>query len=384
MYFNDYRISDRICPGYPCIVKEGCPGNNFRQGKFISLIISVLILLSFLLLGSCSEDQISSSRPGPEINSVSDNTTFITDTVTFYGSNFGFVSDSSFILLSNGNKIKSSDCIKWTMILTRFVVPKGIGSGKFAIIIGIDTSNSVYLTVGALPPFEEVLISPGEFEMGSGTGLNDEMPVHKIRISRELYVSKFELSQHLWNCVSDTNPSIYANNSLPVHNVTWLDAVVFCNKISKIMKFDTCYSFIQDEVIWNIHAKGFRLPTEAEWEYICRGGVAGDFGGIVTPGEAAWYNLNSGGKPHEPGQKKANSSGLYDLHGNVREWCWDYYSAEYYTISPIADPAGHGSGTKHVARGGGWNDGNSAIRASNRYYLDSTITSCGIRLVRNK
>jgi formylglycine-generating enzyme required for sulfatase activity len=181
---------------------------------------------------------------------------------------------------------------------------------------------------------EFVKIPPGEFLMGS-TLAADERPPHRVRITHAFEIGRDEVTQAQWQAVMGANPSAFRGPNRPVEMVSWDDVQQFLTKL-------------------NARKDGYRyrLPSEAEWEYAARAGAAGDY--AVDLDSAAWHNGNSGGETHEVGAKEPNAWGLYDLHGNVWEWCQDWYDAGYYATSPSIDPAGPPSGTARAVRGGSW------------------------------
>jgi formylglycine-generating enzyme required for sulfatase activity/serine/threonine protein kinase len=158
---------------------------------------------------------------------------------------------------------------------------------------------------------ELILVPAGSFMMGSTNGSGDEKPVHEVRISQPFYMGKYEVTQAQWQAVMGNNPSYFKNcDSCPVEQVSWDDAQQFLARL-------------------NERNDGFhyRLPSEAEWEYACRSGTTGDYAGDLN--SMAWYRENSGTKTHPVGTKQPNAWGLYDMHGNVGEWCQDWYHANY-------------------------------------------------------
>jgi len=186
-------------------------------------------------------------------------------------------------------------------------------------------------------------IPAGEFMMGSPSDekdrQNDEGPQHKVKISKSFYMGVYEVTQKQYKAVMGNNPSNFKGDNLPVENVSWDDTVEFCRKLS------------QKE------GKTYRLPTEAEWEYACRAGTTTRFSfGDSDSGldGYAWYSNNSGSKTHPVGQKNPNAFGLYDMHGNVWEWCQDWYGRSYYSNSPAVDPQGPDSGKARMLCGGSW------------------------------
>ena len=152
----------------------------------------------------------------------------------------------------------------------------------------------------------------------------------------------------------------------PVENVSWNDAIAFCNKLSEREGLRPYYRSGAEE---QSGGDGYRLPTEAEWEYACRAGSTTrySFGDdAASLGEFAWYDGNSGSKTHPVGQKRPNAFGLYDMHGNVWEWCWDGYEERYYANSPTDDPLGPSQAAVRVIRGGSWDNDPRDARSANR------------------
>ena len=203
----------------------------------------------------------------------------------------------------------------------------------------VEVTNSIGITFR--------LISAGEFQMGSpdsdSDAYGDEKPQHTVRITKPFYLSVTEVTQEQYERVMGTNPSRFKGTQLPVERVSWEDAVEFCRKLSALPAERSA-------------GRVYRLPTEAEWEYACRAGSTmryyfGDDASML--GEHAWYGSNSGSKTHPVGQKKPNAWGLYDMHGNVFEWCSDWWQRDY-TTTTVSDPTGPATGSLRVYRGGGW------------------------------
>ena len=185
-----------------------------------------------------------------------------------------------------------------------------------------------------------VWIKPGTFEMGSPSseeGRDDDERQHRVTLTKGFWMGKYEVTQAQWQAVMGSDPSRFKGSNLPVEQVSWND----------------CQEFIR-----KLNAKGqgtFRLPTEAEWEYACRAGSRTRFcfgDSDSDLGEYGWYGSNWGGTTHSGGQKRPNAWGLYDIHGNVWEWCQDWYGD--YPSGNVTDPRGPGTGTYRVVRGGGW------------------------------
>jgi formylglycine-generating enzyme len=244
-----------------------------------------------------------------------------------------------------------------------------------------------------------ILIDVNKFIMGdqTGNGETDERPIHDVTLTRQFYLSKYEITQSQWKAVMGFNPSQMRADTLPVINITWYDAVNFCNTLSDNEGLERCYSGAGSNISCNFDAKGYRLPTEAEWEYACRGGTTTDFysGNMLFPlcsplddnlDMAAWYCGNSGNNIRAVGLKINNQKGLFDIHGNALEWCWDFYSNDYYKRSPAYNPTGDISGTFRTARGGWWKCNSITCRSSNREYYHPTYSSSfiGFRVAKTK
>ncbi|MBQ5400140.1 MAG: SUMF1/EgtB/PvdO family nonheme iron enzyme [Treponema sp.] len=239
-----------------------------------------------------------------------------------------------------------------------------------------------------------VPVAGGRFNMGTADGEDDEFPAHSVSVD-SFNMSTTEVTQELYKRIMGKNPSYFVGEKLPVEKVSWLDAIIFCNKLSIEMGKRPCYSqnANTDTDSWsganniscNYNANGYRLPTEAEWEFAARGGKNNDtflYSGSATIDEVAWYEGNSDGETHEVATKAPNSLGLYDMSGNVWEWCWDNYSATFYVNGASANTRGPSEGTGKVLRGGSrastYGDGSSVCRVTNRnsaaaterYYLN--------------
>jgi formylglycine-generating enzyme required for sulfatase activity len=193
------------------------------------------------------------------------------------------------------------------------------------------------------------MISAGQFQMGSDS-------VHRVRITKPFLLGTFLVTQEEYARVMDgATPSHFKGDTRrPVEQVSWLDAIHFCNRLSEIER-RTPYYHVDNEHVEIQDGDGYRLPTEAQWEYACRAGSSGNwcFGDDETQlTRFAWYHENSRNKTHAVGQKEPNDWGLHDMHGNVWEWCWDWYGE--YPAEEVSDPVGPEQASYRVIRGGGW------------------------------
>ena len=244
-----------------------------------------------------------------------------------------------------------------------------------------------------------VFVEGGTFQMGSNSGDDDEKPVHTVTVS-SFYMGKYEVTQSQYSSVTGKSSSAFKGDILPSKLVIWYKAVEFCNALSRKEGLSPAYSLNKsrkdsnnknkfDKVRWSVtvnwNANGYRLPTEAEWEYAARGGKMSrgyKYSGSNNPGDVAWNIDNSGRKMHPVGQKSANELGIYDMSGNVSEWCWDWYGS--YSSSSQRDPRGPASGSGRVVRGGNFGSYASYCRSADRVdnYPFSGTSFRGFRVLR--
>jgi formylglycine-generating enzyme required for sulfatase activity len=292
-----------------------------------------------------------------------------------------------------------------------------IGSGKTVTfrgwsLTGADAGNYSLaaqpsnVTANIESMIDMVPIPAGTFMMGQTSVAT---PVHSVTLSG-FYMGKYQVTQEQYRAVMGSNPSNFKSvvagengtpGRLPVETVSWYDALVFCNRLSVLERLTPAYSIsgstdpavwgtvpMGSNAIWNAveivaGSTGYRLPTEAQWEYACRAGTTTAYNtGDTISDNTGWYTSNSGSKTHQVGLKPANAWGLYDMHGNVWEWCWDRYGN--YTSGAQNDPMGASSGANRVSRGGNYNDSAEYLRSAIRGDGDPSFRpiNVGFRLVR--
>jgi len=234
----------------------------------------------------------------------------------------------------------------------------------FAQVESVDESNNRPKQKRIIPDLgiECVYIKAGAFRMGSAeSGPDDEKPVHQVKISRDYWMGTCEITQAQWLALMGTDPSKYKGDKLPVEMVSWHEATEFCRKLTQR---ERKASRLPDGYV-------YRLPTEAEWEYAARGGIRSrgfKYPGSNDPEEVAWHHQGSMEQTHPLGTKRPNELGLYDMAGNVWEWCLDWYAPDYYAKAPKADPFNddYGDKTYRVCRGGSWGLYPTHCRSTNR------------------
>ncbi|MDR1986599.1 MAG: formylglycine-generating enzyme family protein [Treponema sp.] len=231
-------------------------------------------------------------------------------------------------------------------------------------------------------PAHLVWVEGGVFQMGNAAGEEDEKPVHAVRI-RPFMIGKTEVTQQEYQALMRDNPSRFRGEALPVEQVTWYDAVEYCNKLSQKEGLTPVYAWKGDQIHADLRANGYRLPTEAEWEYAAREGKLAAAGGVYPAGadlgSFAWYAENSDGTTHEAALKVPNRLGLYDMAGNVWEWCGDWYAGyEPGTPGLFPDPV-------RVTRGGSWNSEASCLGSTYRHGGDPAkgYSDLGFRVLRS-
>ena len=237
-----------------------------------------------------------------------------------------------------------------------------------ALLAGEPAAKQLNVDLGGGVKLELVLVPKGSFVMGHDRAFIHEKPAHPVTISKPFYLGKFEVTQEQWEAVMGTNPSRFKGAKNPVERVTWNHCREFLRKLNEKT------------------GRTFALPTEAQWEYACRAGSTtwycfGDDAKQI--GEYAWYDANSAKKSHPVGQKKPNAWGLYDMHGNVVEWCRDWHGK--YTAEAQTDPTGPESGQSRIQRGGCWQRGAGYCGCPHRNFHvpDWRDNFCGLRVCLN-
>lgn len=276
----------------------------------------------------------------------------------------GYTTDKKSVTISEGQTAS----ISGTLASNTASSSNGYASSSSVSSDGNDISIPVKNGIS----IEMVKVEAGTFMMGAtsemeeGIATDNEKPVHQVTLTKDYYMGKYEVTQALWKAVMGRKPSFFEGDNLPVEWVSWNDCQKFISKLNKMT------------------GRRFRLPTEAEWEYAARGGKKSrgyQYSGSSNISDVAWYDGNSGSKTHPVGTKQANELGIYDMSGNVYEWCQDSYVS--YVSASQTNPTGAVSGAFRVGRGGGWNCIARGCRSAFRYGYapDDRDSYLGLRLV---
>lgn len=273
-----------------------------------------------------------------------------------------------------------------------------------AYLAGIteESSNKESETITSQPPEKmnrditytqtQVLINGGIFRMGSTSGDEDESPVHPVTLN-DYYIMPREVTFREYDDFAlETGRSLPEDNNWgrddrPVINISWYDAIAYANWLSDQDGLTPAYTIDGSAVSWNRHADGWRLPTEAEWEFAAKGGTYGKqtlYSGSSDADAVAWYKENSGERTHQVGSRESNELNLFDMSGNAWEWCWDWYDSDFFENTNQENPEGPDEGIYKVIRGGSWSYSFYSLRVTNRNwgYPDSR-SGYGFRLVKS-
>ena len=273
----------------------------------------------------------------------------------------GYTTDKKSVTISEGQTMSISGTLASNTASSSngYASSSSVSSGGNEISIPVKNGITI----------DMVKVEAGTFMMGATSEMmnpeDDEKPVHQVTLTNDYYMGKYEVTQALWQAVMGSNPSYFKGDNLPVEQVSWNDCQEFISKLN------------------GLTGKKFRLPTEAEWEYAARGGKKSrsyQYSGSSNISDAAWYDGNSGSKTHPVGMKQANELGIYDMRGNVWEWCQDWYGS--YVSSPQTNPIGVESGAARVGRGGSWCYDARDCRSSYRSFAipDGGSSVLGFRL----
>ncbi len=338
--------------------------------KYLALLI---LIIPFLF--SCSESTTELNTVATPVLSVSGGTYTATQSVTITCATVG----ATIVYTTNGTTPTDSSAV--------YAGPISVAMDMTikAMAFKPGWNDSPVVSADYVIYNNMVSVPAGTFTMGraSGSGYADELPTHPVTLNA-FYMSKYEVKQAEWLSIMGSNPSFFFGDvNKPVEQVSYYAVLAYCNKRSIAESLTPVYSIggstnptdwgvipAANNATWNaatasLSANGYRLPTEAEWEYAARGATNSPdllYSGSNSVADVSWYSDNAGNTTHAVGMKQANALGIFDMSGNVQEWVWDWYSATYYSVSPGNNPTGPATGTLHTIRGGSWEQTSDASR----------------------
>ena len=281
------------------------------------------------------------------------------------------VNGNELIINYTGTLLQSTDAVNWTEIASASSPYKvKISDKKLFFCAKGETSKNMTIPLSDTVSLDMIWIEPGTFIMGSPTdelGRDSDETQHQVTLTQGYWLGRYEVTQAQYEAVMEKNPSKFKGADLPVEKVSWYNAMDFCAKLTDIERAAGRLP----------EGYEYTLPTEAQWEYACRAGTTtalnsgmnlSDKNKCPEMDEVGWYEYNSDSTTHPVGQKMPNAWGLYDMHGNVFEWCLDWHGS--YPSSAVTDPKGSSSGSYRVLRGGNWNFNAYSCRSA--YRFDST------------
>jgi formylglycine-generating enzyme required for sulfatase activity len=272
------------------------------------------------------------------------------------------VRDSSLTLLPNEGTPALEEMVSRALAQIRSNPTSGLiqSTGELAALLKAGDEREFEIAPGV--KIVMCWIPPGEFLMGNADDEDDvdDSIQHKVKITQGFWLAKTQTTQAQWQAVMGNNPSLFKGRNLPVEQVKWNDVCGNDTRsggfLGKLNQFSTV-------------GGRFDLPTEAQWEYACRAGTSGEYAGDLD--QMGWYGDNAGRETNPVGQKKPNAWGLHDMHGNVVEWCADWWGS--YDLNVVEDPTGPATGWSRVSRGGGWQDYEDDCRSASRETSGSTL-----------
>lgn len=379
VYFNDIKATDYLYWD-ATMIKVTVP-KNAVSGK-LKVVIGKQT-------SNLVDYTITVAPKAPKITSLNQTIAQSGQIIQINGTDFGAIKGNSYVMFGT---VQATNYVTWTDTEIDVEVPD-MPSGQVDIYVLVNNlqSNKVSFTIQqkAKPIVETAEVPAGSFMMGSSNpNAGDSYPQHKVTLTKPILVGKTEVTQAQYKKVmNQLNPSRIKDDNNPVEQLTWLAAIDFCNRLSKLEGLTEAYTVNGNKVTWNKDANGWRLLTEAEWEYACRAGSAGNFGNLDgnegAISKLGWTNINTKDVQHV-GLLQANDFGLYDMHGNVAEWVWDLY--DFYEDTEQVDPIGATDGIERVFRGGSYLDGPNNCSNFIRNSMDPTNVQyyVGFRVCRNK